>query len=174
MVPLDQPIPAHLLGNEGTWTWNLLYPVMAPPDADPSYDLTERLRAKKVDALGMVRQGEAFYTSLGLARPLPPTFFARSLFTEPRDRRVDCQANAWDLDLGGRPAGQDVHQHQRSCTSASFTTSSATTSTSGLTRASPYLFRDSANDGFHEAVGDTIALSITPEYLKTIRPAATP
>jgi peptidyl-dipeptidase A len=32
----------------------------------------------------------------------------------------------------------------------------------------PFLFRDSANDGFHEAVGDTIALSVTPEYLVKI------
>jgi peptidyl-dipeptidase A len=163
VVPLDQPIPAHLLGNR---TWNLLYPVMAPPDADPGYNLTERLRAKKVDALGMVRQGEAFYTSLGFA-PLPPTFFTRSLFTEPRDRKVDCQAYAADVDLAGdlrvkmciniselyvriihHELGHNIYQRAYD--------------------GQPYLFRDGANDGFHEAVGDTIALSITPEYLKTI------
>ena len=30
------------------------------------------------------------------------------------------------------------------------------------------LHRDSANDGFHEGIGDTIALSITPEYLVNV------
>ena len=30
------------------------------------------------------------------------------------------------------------------------------------------MFRGGANDGFHEAIGDAIALSITPEYLKKI------
>ena len=32
----------------------------------------------------------------------------------------------------------------------------------------PFLYRDSANDGFHEAIGDTMALSVTPPYLKQI------
>ena len=48
------------------------------------------------------------------------------------------------------------------------TTSSDTTSTSAPTRTSPRSFEQGANDGFHEAIGDTIALSITPAYLKQV------
>jgi peptidyl-dipeptidase A len=35
-------------------------------------------------------------------------------------------------------------------------------------RNQPYFFKDSANDGVHEAIGDTIALSVTPEYLHRV------
>ena len=65
--------------------------------ADPGYDLTALLKAKKVDAREMVRYGEGFFTSLGF-EPLPKTFWERSLFTKPADRDVVCHASAWDVD----------------------------------------------------------------------------
>src|SRR6476661_3893089 len=159
----DGMIPAHLLGNMWAQEWGNIYPLVAPKDADPGYDLTARLKAKGVDAKQMVRYGERFFTSLGFA-PLPATFWERSLFVKPRDREVVCHASAWDVDNV-----EDLRI--KMCidiTSEDFTTIHHELGHNFYQRAYnklPYLFRDSANDGFHEAVGDTIALSITPEYL---------
>jgi peptidyl-dipeptidase A len=162
-VPADGPIPAHLLGNMWAQTWDNVYPLVAPKDADPGFDLTEILKARKTEPLQMVRYGEGFFTSLGFD-PLPKTFWERSLFTKPRDRDVVCHASAWDVD--------NINDLRiKMCidiTAEDFTTIHHELGHNFYQRAyntQPYLFRDSANDGFHEAVGDTIALSITPEYL---------
>src|SRR5207248_2029455 len=84
-VPERGPIPAHLLGNMWAQEWGNVFPLVAPKDADPGYDLTARLQAKKIDAQEMVRYGERFFTSLGMA-PLPKTTWERSMFVKPRDR----------------------------------------------------------------------------------------
>ena len=166
IVPARGPIPAHLLGNMWAQDWSNVYDLVKPADADPGYDLTKILQAKKTDAKGMVRYGESFYTSLGFA-PLPPTFWSRSLFVRPRDREVVCHASAWDID-----AESDVRI--KMCiqpTAEDFSTIHHELGHNFYQRAyntKPFLFRDSANDGFHEAVGDTIALSVTPEYLVKI------
>ena len=97
MVPAKGPIPAHLLGNMWAQEWGNIYPLVAPKDADPGFDLTDILKAKDLDAKEMVRYGERFFTSLGF-EPLPKTFWERSLFTKPRDREVVCHASAWDID----------------------------------------------------------------------------
>jgi len=162
-VPASGPIRADLLGNMWAQTWDNIYSLVAPPNADPGYDLTQILKSRKTDALGMVRYGEHFFTSLGFA-PLPQTFWERSMFTKPRDRDVVCHASAWDVD-----ADQDLRV--KMCidiTSEYFSTIHHELGHNFYQRAyrhQPYLFRDSANDGFHEAIGDTIALSITPPYL---------
>ena len=162
-VPERGPIPAHLLGNMWAQTWDNVYPLVAPPGADPGFDLTQILKARGTDALGMVRYGEGFFTSLGF-EPLPKTFWDRSLFVKPRDREVVCHASAWDVD-----SINDLRI--KMCidiTSEDFATIHHELGHNFYQRAyntQPYLFRDSANDGFHEAIGDTIALSITPEYL---------
>ena len=162
-VPERGPIPAHLLGNMWAQTWDNVYPLVAPPGADPGFDLTQILKARGTDALGMVRYGEGFFTSLGFD-PLPKTFWDRSLFVKPRDREVVCHASAWDVD-----SVNDLRI--KMCidiTSEDFSTIHHELGHNFYQRAyntQPYLFRDSANDGFHEAIGDTIALSITPEYL---------
>jgi peptidyl-dipeptidase A len=162
-VPARGPIRADLLGNLWAQTWDNGYPLVAPPNADPGYDLTQILKSRSTDALGMVRYGEHFFTSLGFA-PLPQTFWERSMFTKPRDREVVCHASAWDVD-----ADQDLRV--KMCidiTSEYFSTIHHELGHNFYQRAyrhQPYLFRDSANDGFHEAIGDTIALSITPPYL---------
>src|SRR5262249_34895587 len=96
-VPERGPIPAHLPGRMWAQTWRNVYPLVAPKDADPGFDLTKALEAKKLDEKAMVRTGEAFFTSLGFA-PLPETFWTRSLFARPRDREVVCHASAWDVD----------------------------------------------------------------------------
>lgn len=166
IVPENGPIPAHLLGNMWAQSWGNIYPLLAPSNADPGYDLTEILKAKNIGPVEMVRFGERFFLSLGFA-PLPTTFWERSMFTRPKDRDVVCHASAWDIDFVEdlrikmciEPSAEDfstIHHelghtfYQRAC------------------EALPPLFRNGANDGFHEAIGDTIALSVTPEYLNQI------
>jgi peptidyl-dipeptidase A len=162
-VPANGPIPAHLLGNMWAQTWDNVYPLVAPKDADPGYDLTKILKSRNTDPLRMVRYGEGFFSSLGFD-PLPKTFWERSMFTKPKDREVVCHASAWDIDYV-----DDLRI--KMCidiTAEDFTTIHHELGHNYYQRAydhQPVLFRDSANDGFHEAVGDTIALSVTPEYL---------
>jgi peptidyl-dipeptidase A len=163
IVPANGPIPAHLLGNMWAQTWDNVYPLVAPKGADPGYDLTKILKGRNTDPLQMVRYGEGFFTSLGFD-PLPKTFWERSMFTKPKDREVVCHASAWDIDYV-----DDLRI--KMCidiTTEDFTTIHHELGHNFYQRAydkQPVLFRDSANDGFHEAVGDTIALSVTPEYL---------
>jgi peptidyl-dipeptidase A len=166
VVPANGPIPAHLLGNMWAQQWGNIYPLAQPPGGDPGLDLTQLLRAKKVDEKEMVRYGERFFTSLGF-EPLPPTFWERSLFTKPRDREVVCHASAWDVD-------NEDDLRIKMCieiTAEDFSTIHHELGHNFYQRAykhQPFLFRDSANDGFHEAIGDAVALSITPAYLKKL------
>jgi peptidyl-dipeptidase A len=165
-VPEKGPIPAHLLGNLWAQDWSNIYPLVAPPKADPGFSLTDILKKRHMPALDMVRTGERFYTSLGFA-PLPKTFFERSLLVRPKDREVVCHASAWSIDYA-----DDIRI--KMCiepTAEDFTTIHHELGHNFYQRAYknlPVLFRDSANDGFHEAIGDTIALSVTPEYLVRI------
>jgi peptidyl-dipeptidase A len=162
----DGLIPQQLTGNMWGQSWENIYDLAAPPKTKPAYDLTERLKANKYDDQKMVKTGEAFFTSLGFPA-LPPTFWERSLFTRPRDREVVCHASAWDVENG-----QDLRIKMCIKINAEdFVTIHHELGHNFYQRAyekQPYLFRGSANDGFHEALGDTIALSVTPEYLKTI------
>jgi len=166
VVPASGPIPAHLLGNMWAQEWENIYPLVAPKDTDPGYDLTAILVSKHTEPLDMVRYGERFFTSLGFA-PLPKTFWERSLFVKPRDRDVVCHASAWDVD-------QVDDLRLKMCiqiNAVDFSTIHHELGHNIYQRAynqQPFLFRDSANDGFHEAIGDTIALSVTPEYLQKI------
>jgi peptidyl-dipeptidase A len=166
VVPEKGPIPAHLLGNIWAQDWSNVYPLVAPGAADAGYSLTDILKRKRVSPLDMVKIGERFYTSLGF-EALPPTFWSRSLFVRPRDRDVVCHASAWDLDL-------QADLRIKMCieqTAEDFSTIHHELGHNFYQRAykaQPVIFRDSANDGFHEAIGDTIALSVTPEYLVRI------
>jgi len=165
-VPADGPIPAHLLGNIWAQDWSNIYSLAAPANADPGFSLTDILKSRKLSALDMIRAGERFYTSIGFA-PLPKTFWDRSLFVRPKDRDVVCHASAWDVDYL-----EDVRI--KMCiepTAEDFTTIHHELGHNFYQRAfkdQPVIFRDAANDGFHEAVGDTIGLSVTPEYLVKI------
>lgn len=166
VVPERGPIPAHLLGNMWAQSWDNVYPLVAPADADPGLDLTARLVAKGMDARSMTKAGERFFTSLGLA-PMPATFWERSLFTKPADHEVVCHPSAWDIDFADDLRIKMCIQ----VTAEDFRTIHHELGHNFYQRAynrQPFLFRDSANDGFHEAVGDTVALSVTPAYLKQI------
>ncbi len=162
-VPASGPIPADLLGNMWAQTWDNIYPLVQPPNADPGYDITALLKKRNTDWKQMVKYGEGFFVSLGFD-PLPQTFWERSMFLKPRDREVVCHASAWDVDT-------QTDLRLKMCiqiTGEDFLTIHHELGHNFYQRAymkQPPAFRNSANDGFHEAVGDTIALSITPEYL---------
>lgn len=165
--PASGPIRADLLGNMWAQEWAGIYDIVAPPGAgDLGYDLTRLLVAKGFDPVKMVKTGESFYTSLGLPA-LPATFWDRSLFIKPSDREVVCHASAWDIDnkddlrikMCIKVNAEDfvvIHHelghnyYQRAYNQL------------------PFLYLNGAHDGFHEAIGDFIALSITPEYLVQI------
>ncbi|AVI67840.1 peptidyl-dipeptidase [Shewanella sp. WE21] len=166
VAPTTGPIPAHLLGNMWAQQWGNVYDLVAPDNADPGYDVTELLAKKGYDEHKMVKQAEGFFTSLGFA-PLPESFWARSLFVQPKDRDVVCHASAWDLDnLDDIRIKMCIQK-----TAEDFSVIHHELGHNFYQRAykqQPFLFKNSANDGFHEAIGDTIALSITPSYLKQI------
>ncbi|HEX9954770.1 MAG TPA: M2 family metallopeptidase [Allosphingosinicella sp.] len=158
------PIRADLLGNMWAQEWGNIYDVVAPKGAgDVGYDLTDLLVKNKYTPEKIVRTGEQFFSSLGFA-PLPETFWKRSMITAPRDREVICHASAWDVDNV-----EDLRI--KMCTKVNaddFVTVHHELGHNYYQRAynkQPLLYLDSANDGFHEAIGDMIALSVTPEYL---------
>ncbi|MBK5259981.1 MAG: M2 family metallopeptidase [Thermoanaerobaculia bacterium] len=168
VVAPGKPIPAHLFGNIWAQEWGNIYDVVAPKNLPSAgYDVTKILEKRKdITELEMVRIGERFFTSLGFD-PLPKTFWERSLFTKPKDRDVVCHASAWDLD-------DDQDLRIKMCiekTEEDLTTIHHELGHNFYQRAyatQPFLYKESANDGFHEAIGDTIALSVTPGYLKQI------
>ncbi|HEY8568622.1 M2 family metallopeptidase [Microbulbifer sp.] len=166
VAPATGKIPAHLLGNMWAQEWGNIYDIVKDDDMQAPYDLTQLVVDSGMSEKDMVKTGETFFTSLGF-KPLPETFWERSQFVQPRDRDVVCHASAWDLDgkddirikMCINKTGEDlitVHHelghnfYQR------------------IYSDQPFLYKEGANDGFHEAVGDTIALSITPKYLKQI------
>jgi peptidyl-dipeptidase A len=166
IVPAKGPIPAHLLGNLWQQDWSNVYDLVAPPKAAQGPDITAILKARKIDELEMVRIAERFFTSLGF-EPLPKTFWERSMFVKPRDREVVCHASAWNID-----SVDDLRIKMCIEVNAEdFTTIHHELGHNFYQRAYnqlPMILRDSANDGFHEAVGDTLSLSVTPEYLVKI------
>jgi peptidyl-dipeptidase A len=165
-IPDGAPIPAHVLGNMWAQEWSNVYPLVEPYKGVSNLDISAALKAKGYDARKMVRRGEAFYVSLGLDK-LPESFWQRSMFTKPADREVVCHASAWDVtfhdDLRVKMCikideenlvtihhelGHDYYFHAY--------------------HRLPVLFQQGANDGFHEAIGDAIALSVNPAYYKQV------
>jgi peptidyl-dipeptidase A len=165
-VPVHGLIPVPITGNMWGQQWNNIYDLVEPYPGTAPLDAGKAIVAKKIAARDMVKMGESFFTSLGFA-PLPATFWQRSLFTRPADRDVVCHASAWDVQFNGdlrikmcvQPTEEDLvtihHELGHDFYFQSYDTL-------------PMLFQGSANDGFHEAIGDTIALSVTPGYLKQL------
>jgi len=165
--PETGPIRADLLGNMWAQEWGPIYDIVAPEGAgDIGYDLTGLLKAKKYTPVQIVKTGEGFFSSLGFA-PLPQTFWERSMITKPEDREVVCHASAWNID-------NKDDLRIKMCTQVNatdFVTVHHELGHNYYQRAynqQPFLYMNSANDGFHEAIGDTIALSVTPEYLAQV------
>ena len=165
--PRTGPIRADLLGNMWAQQWSSIYDIVEPENTgEIPYDLTKRLNERGYDAIKMVETGEAFFTSLGLD-PLPETFWERSMIVRPEGKEVVCHASAWNLD-----DEEDVRI--KMCTevnSEDFYTVHHELGHNFYQRAykhQDYLYKTGAHDGFHEAIGDFVALSITPEYLEQI------
>ena len=165
-VPAGKAIPAHLLGNMWAQEWNNIYNLVEPYKGQPSLDVDAELKRQNYDAIRMVKMGETFFTSLGL-KPLPQTFWERSQFTKPRDREVVCHASAWDITYNNdlrikmciKPTEEDlVTIHHELGHNYYYT----------YYYKLPALYQAGAHDGFHEAVGDALTLSITPGYLKQV------
>jgi peptidyl-dipeptidase A len=166
VVPPSGPIPAHLLGNIWAQEWGNIYDLTGVKEDKNGVDVTDLLKKKNLDAKGMVKYGEGFFTSMGFEK-LPPTFWQRSLFVKPADRDVVCHASAWDIDgkddlrikMCIQVRGEDFvvihHELGHNFYQRAY-------------KNQPPLFQNGANDGFHEAIGDAIALAITPEYLHKV------
>jgi peptidyl-dipeptidase A len=162
----DGMIPGDLLGNMWAQEWGNIYDVVAPPSQPLPYDLGAILKARNTNPQQLVRYGEGFYKSLGFD-PLPETFWKRSMLSHPRDRDVVCHASAWDLD-------NQLDVRIKACfqpTSDDFVTVHHELGHNYYQMAyrnQPFFFQNGANDGFHEAIGDSIALNVTPVYLKKL------
>jgi len=165
-VPASGPVPAHLFGNMWSQSWENIYPILKPEGVRQGYDLDRILAERKLSPQDMTRYAERFYVSLGM-EPLPESFWSRSLFTKPQDREVVCHASAWDIDqqqdvrikMCIRPTEEDFTTIHHELGHVYYFLAY---------RDKPMLFRAGANDGFHEAIGDTIALSVTPSYLERV------
>ncbi len=162
-----EPIPAQLFGNMWAQQWNRIYDDLLKPYPAASIESADRaLAEQRWDPVRMTRSAESFYTSLGFA-PLPASFWERSLLTRPRDREVVCHASAWSIDgaedvrikMCMRPTEEDLYTIYHELGHVYYYLSY---------RDQPYLFQAGAHDGFHEAVGDTVNLSVTPGYLASI------
>lgn len=166
IVPLTGPIPAHLLGNLWAQDWSAIYPLVEPYPNQPSLDVDDELVKQGWDAKKMTQTAEGFFTSIGLD-PLPATFWERSMFVKPEGKEAVCHASAWDPDWNDdlrikmciEPTKEDLVTLHHELGHLYYY---------HYYKGQPSLFRNGANDGFHEAIGDTIALSITPTYLQKI------
>jgi len=166
VVPLDQPIRADLMGNMWAQGWSGIYDIAGPESAGEGVDVTKLLEENDYDAIQMVRTGDQFFQSMGFD-PMPDTFYERSQIVKPEGREVVCHASAWNLD-----DQEDVRI--KMCTKVNgedFNTIHHEIGHNIYQRAykdQPVFYKTGANDGFHEAIGDMIALSITPDYLVKI------
>jgi len=168
IVSTSDPLPVHMLGNMWGQSWSNIYDLVYPKQNElSSVNLTEIIEERKLTEIDMVEYAEDFFISIGF-EALPDTFWERSLFVKPEDRSVVCHASAWNLD----PANNDLRI--KMCIEKNeedFITIHHELGHIFYYQAYnhlPTLFQGGANDGFHEAFGDLLTLSITPEYLKKI------
>ena len=163
-VPNEGLIPAHLLGNMWSQTWDNVYDIAEPYSGVASLDVTAALIDQGYDELKMTQTAESFFTSLGLPA-LPDSFYQNSMIKKPRDRNVVCHASAWDIDNGNDPRIKqcvEINEEQLETLHHEL----------GhiyyylMYKDQPSVFKGGAHDGFHEAIGDTVQLSMTPAYLK--------
>ncbi len=165
-VPQDGPIPAHLLGNMWSQGWSFIYDLIEPYPGVADLDVDSTLKKKNFSPQEMVRSAENFYVSLGMPR-LPDTFWERSQFTKPRDREVVCHASAWGID-GGNDLRIKMCIKQTYDELRTIYHELGHNYYQGAYKDQPRLFQGGANGGFHEAIGDTVTLSMTPQYLAEV------
>ncbi|HEY0660240.1 MAG TPA: M2 family metallopeptidase [Lysobacter sp.] len=190
-------LPAHLMGNMWQQDWGNLWDFLAPYSEEQAgtLDITGALntmyeeqyrelqrkyvgepnpeqqvdleRTAQLDAAKkMTERAQDFYASLGMPK-LPASYWEKTQFIKPRDRDVVCHASAWDMNMEGdvrtkmciKPNEEDLttiyHELGHLYYDLAY-------------NKQPPLFQNGAHDGFHEAIGDTIVLAMTPKYLQSI------
>jgi peptidyl-dipeptidase A len=165
-VPDGKPVPAHLFGNIWAQQWNNIYDLLEPYPGVSNLNVTSALEKQGYDAKRMTESAESFYVSLGFPK-LPPSFWERSMLVRPADRDVVCHASAHNMDGAGdvrikqciQPTEEELYTIYHELGHIYYYLSYT---------AQPYLFQDGAHDGFHEAVGDAINLSMTDDYLASV------
>ncbi len=165
-VPDGKPIPAHLFGNMWAQQWNNIYDLLEPYPGVSNLDVTAALKKQGYDATRMARSAESFYVSLGFPK-LPASFWENSMLTRPRDRDVVCYASAWNIDTRGdvrikeciQPTEEELYTIYHELGHVYYYLSYLE---------QPFLFQGGAHDGFHEAIGDTMNLSMTDAYLADV------
>jgi peptidyl-dipeptidase A len=195
LVPKAGEIPAHLLGNMWAQQWGNVYPLVEPYQGVGSLDVTTTLRKQRdeeykkllaeykgprtpealsdlghkadvAQSVRMAKMAEDFYTSIGFQK-LPESFWQKSMLMRPRDRDVVCHASAWDMNLQGdvrikmciEPKEEDLTTIHHELGHLYYDLAY---------NPLPPIFQNAAHDGFHEAIGDTITLSLTPGHLHKI------
>jgi peptidyl-dipeptidase A len=168
VVPLDGPLPVHLMGNMWGQSWSNIYDLVYPEATQTkSVNVTQIIEERNINEIEMVEYAEDFFLSIGF-EPLPDTFWERSLFVKPQDRSVVCHASAWNLDSVNNDLRIKMCIEKNE---EDFITIHHELGHIFYYQAYnhlPTLFQGGANDGFHEAFGDLLTLSITPDYLKQI------
>uniref|UniRef100_G3MRB1 Angiotensin-converting enzyme n=1 Tax=Amblyomma maculatum TaxID=34609 RepID=G3MRB1_AMBMU len=166
-IKRDGPIPAHVLGHIHSQSWSAIIDITQPYPHKKPINVTNAMRRKKMTVLEVFKQAERFFTSMGLP-PMPQTFWKRSILEKPRDRKIVCHPSAWDFYINN-----DVRIKQ--CTQVNMDDFRTVHHEMGHVEyflkyaKQPFAFREGANPGFHEAIGDTIALSVsTPKHLRAV------
>ncbi|XP_075231984.1 angiotensin-converting enzyme-like isoform X2 [Lycorma delicatula] len=167
VVPKKGAIPAHLLGNMWAQDWANIYDITVPYPDKPSLDVTEKLHSQGYTPHKMFKLSEEFYTSLNLSA-MPDLFWKNSIIEKPKDRELICHASAWDF-----YDGKDFRI--KMCTTVTMEDLITIHHEMGHIqyylqyKDLPTIYRTGANSGFHEAVGDTIALSVrTTNHLRKV------
>ena len=188
-------LPAHLMGNMWQQDWGNLWDMLEPYKGAGSLDITGALEKQYqadyqaalakagpgpgTDALfqaereaqlqvakQMTERAQDFYTSLGMPK-LPESYWTKTQFIKPMDRDVVCHASAWDMNMSGdvrtkmciKPNEEDFTTIYHELGHVYYYLAY---------NKLPPLFQTGAHDGFHEAIGDTMVLAMTPDYLKSI------
>ncbi|KAK9502105.1 hypothetical protein O3M35_012698 [Rhynocoris fuscipes] len=167
VVKKDGPIPAHLLGNMWAQLWANIYDIVAPYPEKKAIDVTDEMLKQNYTALKMFKLSESFFTSLGL-EPMPPSFWEKSIIEKPKDRELVCHASAWDF--------YDSKDFRiKMCTRVNMDDLFTVHHEMGHVqyfiqyKDQPHVYKEGANSGFHEAIGDVIALSVqSSKHLKEI------
>ncbi|HLM54073.1 MAG TPA: M2 family metallopeptidase, partial [Pseudoxanthomonas sp.] len=192
---VDGLLPAHLMGNMWQQDWGNLWDLLQPYQDAGSLDITDALQkqyqaeyarelakagpgstpgqlfqaeraAQLAVAKRMTERAQDFYTSLGMPK-LPESYWRKTQFIKPLDRDVVCHASAWDMDMSGdvrtkmciKPNEEDFTTIYHELGHVYYYLAY---------NKLPPLFQTGANDGFHEAIGDTMVLAMTPQYLSSI------
>ena len=188
-------LPAHLMGNMWQQDWGNLWDMLEPYKGAGSLDITGALEkqyqadyqaalakagpgpgtdtlfqaereAQLQVAKQMTERAQDFYTSLGMPK-LPESYWTKTQFIKPMDRDVVCHASAWDMNMSGdvrtkmciKPNEEDFTTIYHELGHVYYYLAY---------NKLPPLFQTGAHDGFHEAIGDTMVLAMTPDYLKSI------